>query len=269
MAISRVRDAEAAAMIAVIPLSPRHPSLNSPKHWKLSMSDYVSSCLTRRVVDALCLCPVRLTISAVQAENALAVQQNAPAHPPPILPSDAFEPESLASWSHSLGNFHSLGEENLALASNDSHAAGLPTAGLDFNDPAAYTLPLVPPFQRSGEPLPPTDASFSTSSTAAIAPFGINTSNGGWSDQLGVASQSSSSLSSGGMNKDWSSSGISSRITTPGTSIAQTDALERLPYNVGNDLCCPPTPILKISSEWLTIGADSRPTLKRCTITFL
>ncbi|KAL9030780.1 MAG: hypothetical protein Q9196_001130 [Gyalolechia fulgens] len=242
MANSLVRDAEPAATPAIILHNRKRTSSTSLKHWRRSTRGYVS----RRLPESHGReSPFTLTGAAdwfpVQAETALAAQQNRPAQPRPLLTADAFEPDSLASWFQLPGIPQPSGEPNMGSASNNGQVAAPPMAippGLDFDDPATYTLPPVPPFQQPTEPSPPTYTAIPTLSNASITSFGNNTSSNGWTDLSRGASQSSMSQTSGPTSRDWSSSDISSRITTPGTSVAQSEALETLPPNVGNDLLC-------------------------------
>ncbi|KAL9597886.1 MAG: hypothetical protein Q9219_004839 [cf. Caloplaca sp. 3 TL-2023] len=170
-----------------------------------------------------------------QAENALAAQRNASN---PFLPSGAFETDSMALWPQPLGILQSSPEQQMAsLLNNGQPAAPSMTVppGIDFGDPAIYPLPPIAPFQQPNEPLPSTNEAPAAFSAAAIPPLGDNTGTHGRRDHLTARSQNS-----GLTRQDWSdshiSSNISTRITTPGTSIAQSDALDSLPPTVGADL---------------------------------
>ncbi|KAI4233077.1 MAG: hypothetical protein L6R40_007200 [Gallowayella cf. fulva] len=172
-----------------------------------------------------------------QAESALAAQQNVPTRPFPGLPTAAFDLEHMALWSQPLGIQQATPDRNATpypgYGPTTTSAMDFQPAG-DFANAGFYpALPNtnVPP---SNIPVAPASTGSSTASlpqlsdTSTTFPFPKECL-GGELDWMKLQS-------SGTVSRNRTGSNLNSRVTTPGTSDALSEALETLPQHAAYDL---------------------------------
>ncbi|KAL8847077.1 MAG: hypothetical protein Q9221_007864 [Calogaya cf. arnoldii] len=169
----------------------------------------------------------------VHAESALAAQQNVSTRPYPALPTAAFDADNMALWSQPMGVQQSTPER---IVTPYPAYGQTPTTSMDFANPAFYPFPPNPNLPLMNVPMPPLNTAAHGSSTTSLPQLGDTSTTFPLKEPFSDGSDAGKLQNPGLGNRNWTGSSLSSRITTPGTSVALSEALDTIPQHVANDL---------------------------------
>ncbi|CAO1597615.1 hypothetical protein XANCAGTX0491_001422 [Xanthoria calcicola] len=174
-----------------------------------------------------------------QAESALAAQHHAPTTQYPALPTASFDADNMAMWSQPPGVLQSTPERNVTPypvygQSATSSMDFQPT--MDFANTGLYPFAPNPNLAPANIPLPTTRAGSYASSTTDLQQPRDPLITFPLKEFFRDGPDSGALQNSGSVRRNWAESNLSSRITTPGTSNALSEALEALPQHAANDL---------------------------------
>ncbi|KAI4201016.1 MAG: hypothetical protein LQ346_002258 [Caloplaca aetnensis] len=173
------------------------------------------------------------------AESALAAQQNVPTRPYPALPTAAFDADNMALWSQPMGAQESTPERNVTpyptYGQRTTSSMNIPPP-LDFANPSFYPFDPNPNLAPMNPPMPPLSTAAHGSSMTSLPQLGDTSTTFPLNEYSSDGSDSGRLRNPGSVSRNWTGSNLSSRITTPGTSGALSEAMDTIPQHIADDL---------------------------------
>lgn len=180
-----------------------------------------------------------LILVPVHAESALAAQQNVPTRPYPALPTAAFDADNMALWSQPMGAQESTPERNVTpyptYGQRTTSSMNIPPP-LDFANPSFYPFDPNPNLAPMNPPMPPLSTAAHGSSMTSLPQLGDTSTTFPLNEYSSDGSDSGRLRNPGSVSRNWTGSNLSSRITTPGTSGALSEAMDTIPQHIADDL---------------------------------
>ena len=180
-----------------------------------------------------------LILAPVHAESTLAAQQNVSSGPYPAVPTAAFDADNMALWSQPMGVQQSMTERNItpypAFGQTSTSSMDIQPP-MDFANPSFDSFPPNPNLVPMNLPMPPYSTAVHGSPTTSLPQLGDTSTTFPLKEYSSDRSDWGKLQNSASVSRNWTSSNLSSRITTPGTPGALSEALDTIPQQVAEDL---------------------------------